>query len=52
VAVTEDAAVSAADAVAEEDRTTLAPGRQLRVVSVLHLVTMCLIMDTGQPQIK
>ena len=45
-------AASAADAVAEEDRTTLAPGRRLRVVSVLHLVTMCLIMDTGQPRIR
>jgi hypothetical protein len=52
VAVAVDAAASAADAVAEEDRTTLAPGRWLRVVSVLHLVTMRLIMDTGQPQIK
>jgi hypothetical protein len=37
-----DAAASAADAVAEEDRTTLAPGRWLRVVSVLHSVAaMC-----------
>jgi hypothetical protein len=47
-----DAAASAADAVAEEDRTTLAPGWQLRVVSVLHLVTMCLVVDTGQLQIR
>jgi hypothetical protein len=52
VAVAVDAAVSAADAVAEEDRTTLAPGWRLRVVSVLHLVTMCLIMDTGQLRIR
>jgi hypothetical protein len=52
VAVTVDAAVSVADMVVEEDRTTLAPGWWLRVVSVLHLVTMCLIMDTGQPQIR
>jgi hypothetical protein len=49
VAVAVDAA---ADAVTEEDRTTLAPGQQLRVVSVLHSVTMCLIMDTGQQQIR
>jgi hypothetical protein len=41
-----------ADAVAEEDRTTLAPGQLLRVVSVLHLVTMCSIMDTGQQRIR
>jgi hypothetical protein len=40
------------DAVAEEDRTTLVPGRGLRVVSVLHLVSMCSIMDMGQPQIR
>ncbi len=52
MAVTADAAVSAADVVAEEDRTTLALGQWLRVVSVLHLVTMCLIMDTGQPRIR
>jgi hypothetical protein len=52
VEVAVDAAANAADAVAQEDRTTLAPGRRLRVVSVLHLVTMCLIMDTGQLQIK
>jgi hypothetical protein len=53
VEVAVDAAANAVDAVAQEDdRTTLAPGRRLRVVSVLHLVTMCLIMDTGQPQIK
>jgi hypothetical protein len=52
VAVAVDAAASAADAVAEEDRTTLAPGRQLRVVSVLHSVSMCSIMDTGQPRIR
>jgi hypothetical protein len=52
VAVTVDAAASAADVVTEEDRTTLAPGWQLRVVSVLHLVTRCLIMDTGQPRIR
>jgi hypothetical protein len=52
VAVTVYAAASMADAVAEEDRTTLVPGRRLRVVSVLHLVTMCLIMDTGQPRIR
>jgi hypothetical protein len=52
VAVAVDAAASAADAVAEEDRTTLAPGQRLRVVSVLHLVTMCLIKDTGQPRIR
>jgi hypothetical protein len=43
---------STADAVAEEDRTTLAPGWQLRVVSVLHLETMCLIMDIGQLRIR
>jgi hypothetical protein len=42
-----DVAASAADEVAEEDRTTPAPGWWLRVVSVLHLVTMCLIMDTA-----
>jgi hypothetical protein len=52
VAVAVDAAANMVDAVTEEDRTTLAPGRRLRVVSVLHLVTMCLIMDTGQPWIK
>jgi hypothetical protein len=52
VAVAVDAAVSVADAVAEEDRTMLVPGWQLRVVSVLHLVTMYLIMDTGQPRIR
>jgi hypothetical protein len=52
VAVAVDVAASVADMVAEEDRTTLAPGRWLRVVSVLHLATMCLIMDTGQPQIR
>jgi hypothetical protein len=52
VAVAVDVAASAADVVAEEDRTTLAPGWQLRVVSVLHLVTMCLIMDTGQLRIR
>jgi hypothetical protein len=52
VAVTVDAVASTADAVVEEDRTTLAPGWELRVVSVLHLVTMCLIMDTGQPPIR
>jgi hypothetical protein len=52
VAVAVDAVVSTADAVTEEDRTTLAPGQQLRVVSVLHLVAMCLIMDTGQQQIR
>jgi hypothetical protein len=47
-----DAAASAVDAVAEEDRTTLVPGWQLRVVSVLHLVAICLIMDTEQQQIR
>jgi hypothetical protein len=47
-----DAAASAADAVAEEDRITLVPGRLLRVVAVLHLVTMCSIMDTGQLRIR
>jgi hypothetical protein len=52
VAVVVDAAANAADAVAQEDRTTLARGQQLRVVSGLHLVTMCLIMDTGQQQIR
>jgi hypothetical protein len=54
VAVAVDAVASTADTVvvAEEDRTTLVPGRWLRVVSVLHLVSMCLIMDTGQPQIR
>ena len=54
VAVTVDAAASMADmvAVAEEDRTTLVPGWQLRVVSVLHLVLMCSTMDTGQPWIR
>ncbi len=49
VAVTVDAAASTVSMVVEEDRTTLAPGWWLKVVSVLHLVTMCLIMDTGQP---
>jgi hypothetical protein len=52
VAVTVDGEASVVDAVEEEDRTTLAPGWQLRVVYVLHLVTMCLIMDTGQLQIR
>jgi hypothetical protein len=54
VAVAVDVVASTADTVvvAEEDRTTLVPGRWLRVVSVLHLVSMCLIMDTGQPQIR
>jgi hypothetical protein len=47
-----DAAVSTVDAVAKEDRTTLAPGWWLRVVSVLHLVSMCSIMDTGQAWIR
>jgi hypothetical protein len=50
VAVVVDMAASMADVVAEEDRTTLAPGWQLRVVSVLHLVTMCSIMDIGKLQ--
>jgi hypothetical protein len=52
VAVAVDTVECMADMVVEEDRTTLAPGRWLRVVSVLHLVTMCLIMDTGQPRIS
>jgi hypothetical protein len=52
VAVAVDTEVSVADTVAEEDRTTLVPGWQLRVVYVLHLVTMCLIMDTGQLRIR
>jgi hypothetical protein len=55
VAVAVDAVASAADAVAEEDRTTLAPGLRglrLRVVSVLHLVSMCSTMDTGQLRIR
>jgi hypothetical protein len=52
VAVPMDVAVSTADAVVEEDRTTLVPGWWLRVVSVLHLVLMCSIMDTGQPRIR
>jgi hypothetical protein len=39
-----DAVVSTVDAVTEEDRITLAPGWQQTVVSVLHLVTMCLTM--------
>jgi hypothetical protein len=44
---------SMVNAVAEEDRTTLASGwQQGRVVSVLHLATMCLTMDTGQLQIR
>jgi hypothetical protein len=42
----------AVDLVAEENRTTLAPGWQLNEVSVLHLVSMCLIMDIGQLQIR
>jgi hypothetical protein len=45
-------AASTVDAVTEKDRTILVPGWWLRVVSVLHLVTMCLIMDTGQPRIR
>jgi hypothetical protein len=40
------------DMVVEDDRTTLAPGWWQRVVSVLHLVTMCLIMDTGRLHIR
>ena len=52
MAVTVDAAASAVSMVAEEDRTTLAPGWWLKVVSVLHLVTMCLVVDTGQLQIR
>jgi hypothetical protein len=52
VPVAVDAAASAVDTVVEEDRTTLAPGWQLRAVSVLHLVTMCLIMDTVQLRIR
>jgi hypothetical protein len=47
-----DMPASAVDVVAEEDRTTQVPGQWLRVVSVLHLVTMCLIMDTGQLRIR
>jgi hypothetical protein len=47
-----DMAVSMADVVMEEDRTTLVPGWWLRVVSLLHLVTMCLIMDTGPSWVK
>jgi hypothetical protein len=35
-----------------QDRTTLVAGQCQRVVSVLHLVTMCLTMDTGQLQIR
>jgi hypothetical protein len=42
-----DAVASTVDAVMEEDRTTLVPGQCQRVVSVLHLETMCLTMDTG-----
>jgi hypothetical protein len=41
VAVVEDAAVNVADAVTQEVRTTLAPGRRLRVVSVLHWSLCC-----------
>ncbi len=52
VAVTVDVAASMVDMVTEEDRTTLEPGWWLSVVSVLHLVLMCLIMDTGQLQIR
>jgi hypothetical protein len=48
VVVAVDTAASVVDAVTKEDRTTLAPGQWLRVVSVLHLVTMCSIMDIGQ----
>ena len=47
-----DAVASAVDAVAEEDRTTLAPGRQLRVVSVQHSEATCSIMDTEQLQTR
>jgi hypothetical protein len=38
VEVAVDAAANVAEAVAQEDRTTLAPGRWLRVVFALHLV--------------
>ncbi len=50
--VTADMPASAVDAAAEEDRTTLAPGWWLRVVSVLHSVTMCSTMGTEQLQIR
>jgi hypothetical protein len=52
VSVTVDMAASMVDVVVEEDRTTLALGRQLRVVSVLHWVTMCLTVDTERLQIR
>jgi hypothetical protein len=52
VAVAADTVASMVDTVAQEDRTTLVPGQQQRVVSVVHLVTMCLTMDTGQLQIR
>jgi hypothetical protein len=48
VTVMVDLVVSAVDAVTEEDRTTLALRWCKRVVSVLHLVTLCLTMDTGR----
>jgi hypothetical protein len=52
VAVAVDELASMVDMVTEEDRTTLPPVWWLRVVSVLHLATMCLTMDTGQLQIR
>jgi hypothetical protein len=52
VQVTLDVPVSMVDAATEEDRTTLAPGWWLRVVSMLHSVTMCSTMDTGQLRIR
>jgi hypothetical protein len=47
-----DVAASVVHAVTEEGRTTLAPGQWLSVVSVLHLVSMCSIMDIGQLRIR
>jgi hypothetical protein len=44
-----DAAVSTLDVVTEEDIITLVPGWWQKVVSVLHLVTMCM---TGQRAAK
>jgi hypothetical protein len=43
---------STVDVAMEEDRTTLVPGWWLRVVSMLHSVTMCLTMDTWEKLVQ
>ena len=47
-----DAATTTLDVVVDAARTTLVPARHQRVDSALLLATMCLTMDTRQPQIR